>query len=63
MGENGGWIETLKVDESRTPDILFIERCLELLKPGGRMAIVLPDGILGNDGYEYVRQYILDNAD
>ena len=63
LGENGGWIETLKVDESRTPDILFIERCLELLKPGGRMAIVLPDGILGNDGYEYVRQYILDNAD
>lgn len=37
--------------------------CLELLRPGGRMAIVLPDGILGNNGLEYVRQYILDNAD
>lgn len=27
------------------------------------MAIVLPDGILGNDGLEYVRQFILENAD
>lgn len=55
--------ETNKVDDSRTPDILFIERCLELLKPGGRMGIILPDGILGNDGLEYVRQFIVDNAD
>ena len=63
LDDNGNWVETKKVDESRTPDILFIERCLELLRPGGRMAIVLPDGILGNNGLEYVRQYIIDNAD
>jgi len=63
LNEEGVWIETKKVDESRTPDILFIERCLELLKKGGRMAIVLPDGILGNDGLEYVRQFILTKAD
>ena len=61
--DNGKWKETSKIDESRTPDILFIERCLQLLRPGGRMAIVLPDGILGNDGLEYVRQYIIENAD
>ena len=63
QNENGQWVETKKIDESRTPDILFIERCLELLKPGGRMAIVLPDGILGNNGLEFVRQFILENAD
>lgn len=57
------WKPTQVVDDSRTPDVLFIERCLELLKPGGRMAIILPDGILGNDGYEYVRQFIIDNAE
>lgn len=61
--ENSVWKQTEKVDDSRTPDILFIERCLDLLKPGGRMAIVLPDGILGNDGLEYVRQYIIENSD
>lgn len=60
--ENGRWVKTNVVEESRTPDILFIERCIQLLKPAGRMAIVLPDGILGNDGLEYVRQYILDNT-
>lgn len=57
------WTITDKVDESRTPDILFIERCLDLLRPGGRMAIVLPDGILGNDGLEFVREFILQEAD
>ncbi len=56
------WIKTDIVESSRTPDILFIERCLQLLKPNGRMAIVLPDGILGNDGLEFVRQFILDNS-
>lgn len=56
------WFQTEIIDDSRSPDILFIERCLDLLKPGGRMAIILPDGVLGNDGMEYVRQFILDNA-
>lgn len=60
--DNGKWLKTEVVEASRTPDILFIERCLQLLVPGGRMAIVLPDGILGNDGLEFVRQYILNEA-
>jgi type I restriction enzyme M protein len=46
----------------QVPQILFIERCLQLLKPGGRMAIVLPDGIFGNPRDKYVWQYILENA-
>jgi type I restriction enzyme M protein len=44
------------------PEVLFIERCLKWLKPGGRMGIVLPNGILGNPGDEYIRQWILKNA-
>lgn len=44
------------------PEKLFIERCLKWLKPGGRMGIVLPNGILGNPGDEYIRRWILDNA-
>lgn len=60
--ENGKWVKTQTVEQSRTPDILFIERCIQLLQPSGRMAIVLPDGILGNDRLEFVRQYILDNT-
>ena len=45
---------------SRPPEILFIERCYNFLKPGGRMAIVLPDGILGNPDLYYVRFWILE---
>jgi type I restriction enzyme M protein len=42
------------------PEILFIERCYHWLKPGaGKLAIVLPDGILGNPDLEYVRAWIL----
>jgi type I restriction enzyme M protein len=44
------------------PEVLFIERCLEWLKPGGRMGIVLPDGILGNPGDEPIRWWIMQHA-
>jgi len=39
-------------------EILFIERCLDLLKAGERMGIVLPDGILTNLSLQYVRDFI-----
>lgn len=42
------------------PEILFIEQCYNFLKPGGKMAIVLPDGILGNPNTEPVREWILE---
>lgn len=57
------WIRTEAVQKSQPPEILFIERCVKLLKPGtGRVAIVLPDGILGSPGLGYVREWILRNA-
>ncbi|MCB9865519.1 MAG: N-6 DNA methylase [Phycisphaerales bacterium] len=54
------WIQSCSVQKSQPPEILFIERCVQFLKPGtGRMAIVLPDGILGSPGLGYVREWIL----
>ncbi len=47
---------------SAPPDQLFIERCLQLLRPGGRLAIVLPDSILTNPGLIGVRSWILTHA-
>ena len=44
---------------SKAPEVLFIEACFNFLKPGGKMAIVLPDGILGNPNTESVRLWIL----
>ncbi|MDR7069809.1 type I restriction enzyme M protein [Pseudoxanthomonas japonensis] len=57
------WLMTDQVQKSQPPEILFIERCIKLLKPGiGRAAIVLPDGILGSPGLGYVREWILRHA-
>jgi type I restriction enzyme M protein len=43
-------------------DVLFIQRNLEFLKPGGRMAIVLPQGRLNNVSEIYIRQFIYQHA-
>jgi type I restriction enzyme M protein len=42
--------------------ILFLERSLQFLRPGGRMAIVLPQGLLNNTSAEYIRRFIIDEA-
>lgn len=44
-------------------EILFIERCLEFLRDEGKMAIVLPDGILTNSSLQYVRDFIMERAE
>jgi len=60
--ENDEWQKTNKLKENEEPQVLFIERCMSLLKDGGRMAMVLPSGILGNEQLKYVRQYILNQG-
>lgn len=48
------------LQKSQPPEILFIERAIQLLKPGtGRMAMVIPNGILNNPSLAYVRQWLL----
>jgi len=43
-------------------DILFIERNLDFLKPGGRMAIVLPQGRFNNSSDKQIREFIADKC-
>jgi len=46
------------------PEVLFLERAVKWVKPGtGRVGILLPDGLLGNPGDEYVRWWILRNCE
>ena len=51
-----------KLKKDEVPQILFIERCLDFLKEGGKLGIVLPDGIFGNDKLSYIRDYLLEKA-
>lgn len=47
---------------STLTEVLFIERCLDLLKPGGRMGIVLPEGVLNNTNLQKVRDFVEGKA-
>lgn len=47
---------------STLTEVLFIERCLNLLKPGGRMGIVLPEGVLNNTNLQKIREYVESKA-
>lgn len=60
--ESGGFRKTERRKDAVSPEILFIERCVQWLKQGGRMGIVLPDGILGNPGDEYIRWWLMQEC-
>ena len=47
---------------STLTEVMFIERCLKLLRKGGRMGIVLPEGVLNNGDLQKVRQYFESKA-
>lgn len=59
---DGNWQMTQRFQTSVPPEILFIERCTQLLVPGGRMGIVLPDAILGSPGLGYIREWLIKNT-
>ena len=62
QNDDGELIKTDKLQKSVPPELLFIERNIQFLKEGGRMAIVLPDSILGSPGLHYIRNWILKHA-
>jgi type I restriction enzyme M protein len=56
--QKGSWLLTTELRDKQPPQILFIERIIQLLKEGGRAGIVLPEGIFGNPSDRYVWEYI-----
>ena len=63
--EEGGFRNTGNLSTSGVPpEVLFLERALQWVKPRtGRVGILLPDGLLGNPGDEYVRWWILRHCE
>lgn len=61
LSHGGGASGKRKLRKVKT-EILFIERSLALLKPGGRLGIVLPEGIFNNPSLAYVREFCEDRA-
>jgi type I restriction enzyme M protein len=56
------FVRTNEILNGQVPEILFIERCIDFLKPGGRMAIVLPNGDFENTTLRHLRYFILDKC-
>ncbi|HOU11959.1 MAG TPA: N-6 DNA methylase [Anaerolineae bacterium] len=52
------WRVERQVRDAQDPQILFVELCIRLLKPGGQMGIVLPEGVFGNANMGYVWDFI-----
>ena len=52
------WEQSPALREKLPPQIPFLERCIQLLKPGGRLGIVLPESIFGNPSHGYVMQWL-----
>jgi type I restriction enzyme M protein len=52
------WIKQNKLIKKQPPQILFIERCVQLLKDGGKLGIVLPEGLFGNPTNRYIWEYL-----
>jgi type I restriction enzyme M protein len=59
----GQWVKTGDLQSRVAPEVLFVERCVQWVKPGsGKVAIVLPDGILGNPDAASIRYWILTHC-
>ena len=56
------YYKSKNIQSTQNTEILFIERCLKLLKEGGRMGIVLPNGNFENPSMEYLRYYIKQSS-
>lgn len=52
------WYKLNTLVKSQAPQVLFLELCVRLLKPGGTMAVVLPEGIFGNKSLGYIWAYL-----
>ena len=59
--DNGNFKKTEKLQTSQETGVLFVEMCVKICKPGGRIAIILPNGYLGNRSpkYKLVREWLL----
>ena len=60
--KNGVYEKTTKQLDFQTPQVLFIERCLNLLRPGGRLGIVAPESMFCNPSHKYIMSYVESKA-
>jgi len=60
--KNGNWQKTDLLSSRVPPQVLFLEKCIRLLRPGGRCGMVVPESLLSSSQYRYVANFLLTNA-
>lgn len=60
--KTGSVEKTTVLRDDQAPQILFLERCLQFLKEGGRLGIVLPESVLGNPSYTPLLTWLLERT-
>lgn len=63
LGTNGVWRSEARLQKNPSPQVLFVERILSLVRPGGRAGIVLPESLVSSKTHSYVVQFILERAE
>jgi type I restriction enzyme M protein len=56
------WQPTAEVRKQVPPQVLFVERCLSLVRDGGRLGMVIPESVLSNKSYRYVVEFLRQRA-
>ena len=56
------WLETDELRGRIPPQLLFLEKCIKLLRPGGRCGIVLPESLISSAQYRYAVDFLITNA-
>jgi type I restriction enzyme M protein len=59
----GGSSKQKSIAESQDPQMLFLELCARALKPNGRLAIVLPEGMFGNRGTSFIWKWLRERGE
>lgn len=57
--KDGSSEKTDAINEAVAPQVVFMEQCVNLVKPGGAIGIVVPESMISNKKYSYVAEYIL----
>ena len=60
--DSGRHVKTETLQRNVPPQVLFLERCLQLVRPGGRVGMVVPESLLSGGGYSYARQFLLNRV-
>jgi type I restriction enzyme M protein len=55
---NGATEQTDALLKDQAPQLLFLERCIQLLKPGGRLGIILPESLFGSPSYAHIIEWM-----